>query len=178
VGRVIGSPLRRLAVGAALVGVGAILAGCAAAVTPSRLGEYEARAELLTTEIVAAIPDDLGAEEKAQESKALFGEPLAFDKSRELAWWEDYTSLAFPDAASVDAALTAVDGYFAADEDDWAVEPGGDIGNGKEAVTYGLGDLDDESDDADEWIVEVMHGDDTIDIIVHSPLTVRGDELG
>lgn len=155
-----------------------MLAGCAAAVTPGRLGEYEARAEQLTTELVAAIPDALQADETSQQSQAFFGEPLGFDPSRELAWWEVATRLEFPDSAAVDDATDAIGAYFDASEDGWARETAEDAGDGMTGVVYRLGDAEAVTDDDAEWLVEVQHGATRIDIRVQSPLTVRGDETG
>lgn len=165
--------LRRSALGATAAGVTlALLVGCAPPPPASRLDEFGREGERLVDELTA----QMTSESVEHVTETNLGEALIFDPARQPAWVTTTVSIRFADAAGVEAATDAISMRLR--DEGWVRTPVGDTGGGVFTTVYYSHDVEDPSTDDERWAIEVFQaidpGAETLDLLVHSPLTVRG----
>jgi hypothetical protein len=166
--------MRRRLIAATLVALALALGGCTMQ-PDSRLDEYHADADRIMAETVALIPEQLVAEVGFSESEPRFGPTEGAAAPGDPAWWQALESLVLENradasadaAASVSSALTS---------DGWERSRVRETEGGTR-ITDGFR----REIDGGEWYIELTwvttepERAEVVEILVVSPMTVRGD---
>ncbi|MGO1316938.1 MAG: hypothetical protein ACTMIR_07875 [Cellulomonadaceae bacterium] len=152
-----------------------VLGGCAVS---SKLPEYKTETERLHAELVEQLPDGITASEPSITSEAGYGtESGRGDTASSPAYWQitDLRNL-IDEAGSSERAFTALSQHLT--ENGWTYRRvRGDDESGDVADGFRRTDQDDAS-----WYVEVRWAKaapdmaETLDIVIVSPMTTRGQE--
>lgn len=166
--------MRRLWGATALLAVALLLGGCAVSVAASKVDEYHADAEELATEVVGLIP--VGFDPQTPPDLQSYGrtlqKPMSSEQSpNDSVWWqvEAYVELAPRPGSSEASAQVLLDALV---DEGWDHKRARETAQGR-VITEGF--------HRDGWYLEVVWVTkdsglaETIEVLVVSPNTTRGD---